>query len=96
VSESGRGALGNSAIAAYQAGDLHYAIDCFRKSLKSNPFDWHLRLFLAMSYAKVGRLMEARLEFMDIREFANDPDLRARAASGLQSVMEAITKGQGG
>jgi hypothetical protein len=75
----------------YQNGHFELAEHALSAGLKINNVAWDHRLYLAMTYARLNKMREAKQEFMNIRDFCGDLDLRKRAEHALYAL-NAVTK----
>ncbi|HEY9792259.1 MAG TPA: hypothetical protein V6D22_17780 [Candidatus Obscuribacterales bacterium] len=82
----GSGNFFDSGLQAYRTGDYGNAVMIFLKGLEQEKDHWEMRLYLGMAYARVGNALEAKKEFMSVRDFARDPDHRRKANAALQAL----------
>ncbi len=75
-------------VASYQAGLFLEAEDALKRGLAQDQMAWKMRFYLAMTYARLGKSREARLEFMSVRDFCPDPDMRNRATTAFTALTQ--------
>lgn len=75
----------------YKNGHYELAENALRAGLEINNGAWECRLYLAMTYARLNKMREAKQEFANIRDFCTDTELRKRAEHALYAL-NAITK----
>jgi Flp pilus assembly protein TadD len=73
----------NSALEAYRNGDFGQAVAAFLLGLQEDKNNWGMRLYLGMTYARLGNTREAKQEFLLVRDMSPDPELRKKAASAV-------------
>jgi Flp pilus assembly protein TadD len=71
-------------LQAYQDGEMDSAIKSFLGVLSVAPSEWECRFYLAMAYGRAGKTLEAKREFMSVRDLCPEPDLRRKASSAFQ------------
>ena len=79
-----------AAFASYETENYFQAINQLRKVLKAQPTNWKAKLYLAMSLVRVDMMREAQQEFIDIRDFCQDREMRTKAASGLAVIANVL------
>jgi Flp pilus assembly protein TadD len=87
---------------AYRNGEYEEAVAALKALTLQNPAMWNCRLYLGMSYTKLGRISHAIQEFRDISEWCPDKDLRDKASAALRAMnhisngsMDSLSKHKG-
>jgi Flp pilus assembly protein TadD len=75
----------------YQNGHFELAEHALSAGLAIARDSWEHRLYLAMTYARLNKMREAKKEFMSIRDLCMDQELRKRAEHALYAL-NAVTK----
>jgi len=70
----------------YQNGHFELAELALKAGLELEQRAWDHRLYLAMTYARLGRTVEAKREFMTIRDFCPESDMRKKAENALYAL----------
>ena len=85
MNQSGQAAF-EQGLLSFRSGNYESAVEYFRQVLNESSGKWECRLYLAMAYARQGKALEARREFMNIRDFCPEPELAKKAASAFQML----------
>lgn len=70
-------------LQAYQDGEMETAIKSFLGVLSVAPSEWECRFYLAMAYGRAGRTLDAKREFLSVRDLCPERDLRRKASSAF-------------
>jgi Flp pilus assembly protein TadD len=73
-------------LQAYRTGDFNFAVTSFLLGLEKDKTHWEMRLYLGMAYCRVGSLREAKNEFITVRDFSPDSELRRKANAAFQAM----------
>ncbi len=82
----------DNGIEAYRAGNFGRAIDELSGVIEQEPRNWEGRLYLAMSFYKLGRISNAVNHFGYIKDNCPDIQMRARAELAYKNVTVALPK----
>ena len=78
-------------IEAYQRKDFQAAIDL----LSASPPDlWDAQLYLGMSYYMIGRHVEARDQFLKLKDSCPEKDIQSKASAAFIAVNAKIKESQ--
>lgn len=78
--------LARHGLRAYEFGEFPVAVDFLKTLLDRQPKLWTCRLYLAMSYQRMGEVSKARQELMDICQFSTDQSVKKKAQDALRSL----------
>lgn len=73
-------------VEQYRSGLFEQAAQSLKQGLQLSGDNWQMRFFLAMSYARMDRVREAKTEFLSIRDCCPDPTLRERARTAIMAL----------
>jgi Flp pilus assembly protein TadD len=82
----------SAGMLAYQQGNFPQAIEDFLHGLQWEQQNWDTRLYLGMAYARLGKLREAKQEFLSVRDMSLDPELRRKAAAALTALTPSASQ----
>jgi Flp pilus assembly protein TadD len=87
---------------AYRSGNFDEAVAALKALTMRHPSMWNSKLYLGMSYTKLGNIPNAIQEFRDISEWCPDKDLRDKATTALRAMnqishghMDSLSKHKG-
>jgi Flp pilus assembly protein TadD len=78
------------ALKAYKTGDFETAAMTFQKIIPTHYEEWQSRMYLAMSLFQAGNIEDARREFMYIRDWCTDKEMRERAESACLGINQML------
>lgn len=73
-------------VTCYRNGQFALAVDALKRGLEVDKSNWQMRFYLAMSYTRMDMPREAKQEFITIRDFCPDAELRKRATSAISAL----------
>jgi Flp pilus assembly protein TadD len=76
----------DAGLEAYRNGDFSFAVTSFLVGLEKDKTHWEMRLYLGMAYARMGSQREAKNEFITVRDFSPDAELRRKANAALAAM----------
>lgn len=76
----------DAGVEHYRNGEFEQAVECLKLGLDVDKSNWKMRFYLAMSYSQLQKNREAKQEFITIRDFCPDPEMRKRATSALAAI----------
>lgn len=85
-------ALFDQGLYFYREGRFQDALASFKEGLGSDAGHWEMRLYLAMTHARLGNLADAKREFLTVRDLCPNNELRKKAASALGAVNPVISQ----
>jgi Flp pilus assembly protein TadD len=80
------------ALQAYREGQFNEAISAFQQGLQLDKNAWEMRLYLGMAHARLGNSREAKQEFLSVRDFASDPEMRKKANAAFQALTPSASQ----
>lgn len=76
----------DAGLQAYRDGRFADAVSAFQQGLQIDKNHWEMRLYLGMAHARLGNSREAKQEFLSVRDFASDPEIRRKANAAFQAL----------
>lgn len=73
-------------LALYQSGEFQQAVETFLLGLGEKKDHWEMRMYLGMCHARLGNVAEARQEFLAVRDFGTDSEIRRKANAALNAM----------
>lgn len=73
-------------LAHYQEGAFVQAEEAFKRGLALDQQAWEMRFYLGMTYARQGKMREAKQEFLSVRDMCPTPEIRNRAAAAFVAM----------
>ncbi|HEY9792051.1 MAG TPA: hypothetical protein V6D22_16715 [Candidatus Obscuribacterales bacterium] len=78
--------LARHGLRAYEFGEFPVAVDFLKTLLDREPKLWTCRLYLAMSYLRMGEDSHARQELNSINQYCTDQSVKKKALDALRSM----------
>ncbi len=84
--------LFNQGLQHYREGKFAEALQCFQEGLTLDQGHWEMHLYKGMCQARLGNLVEAKREFLNVRDFCPSNEFRTKAAAALGALSPAISQ----
>lgn len=75
----------------YRTGSFAEAEDALKQGLDLEATAWQMRFYLAMALTRQDKTRQAKQEFMAIRDFCPDNELRKRATAAISAITIATS-----